>query len=217
MKVTLQGETFGFSGKIKGYTKSGLIDYMRDQGAGVSNASPNRSMSCFLVGDRAADKKIDAARALGLTLIEGDDLYALLEHGEVTLTEAAKLSLDDLIGSARALLAKTPSHAVWLELMALVDTCDEEHIEALIVYILPQTSRWPSCVLEEERTYHERQYGEFGFSASDAGKMAALLFLQLLPLRGNPQVFSASEIKGLKKASGHLPDNLLIHDWHILS
>ena len=80
VKILLDGEVFGFSGKIKGYTKDGLAEHMRAHGATVLESSPNKNMSCFLVGERAASRKIDAARALGLTIIEGGDLYTLLER-----------------------------------------------------------------------------------------------------------------------------------------
>jgi hypothetical protein len=152
-----------FSGKIKGYTKSSLAQRIRDAGGSVVT-TPNASCALFLMGERAAYKKVDKAKALGLTIVEGDVLYELLEKGEVDWDDSVPTRpLDELIADARAIFDGAPSREAWASICALADECDGDHIHDLIAYLTPQLDAWPDPSFV--RHGYDSQVGTFTHAA----------------------------------------------------
>lgn len=167
-KLKLSGSHIAFTGKIKGYTKSSLGNFIRAAGGSVAS-SPSSGVTAFLVGERAADKKVDKARALGLTIIEGDFVYELLDKGELELDSMITVrSLDELIAEARALFDGAPDHETWKQLAALVDECEPAQVEDFITYLRPQLDKWPRSVGGpiKHRT-HDFRTGIFSHAAGE--------------------------------------------------
>lgn len=140
--LEVQGGSFAFTGKIKGYTKASLSKHIQSMGGSVF-PSASSGLTAYLVGDRASDKKVDKARALGLTIVSDDALYAFLEDGKLSLDALNPTRpVNELIAEARSLLAMVPAHETWKQLAALVDECSEEQMEAFLAYLAPNLEQW---------------------------------------------------------------------------
>lgn len=142
MHITLSGQNIAFTGKIAGYTKPSLTKHLHDHGANVAPA-PKKGVTLMLVGTASADKKVNQARALGITVVEGEVLDALLRDGEVTWESAQGVAtVRDVIGELRALLDGKPDPAKWRAIVALVDQCDPAQLEDMTAYLQPQLQAW---------------------------------------------------------------------------
>ncbi len=141
-QLEIKDGVFGYSGKFKGYSQIELEQRVAALGGTVS-LSIKGDMTAFLAGSRAAHKKVDKAKSLGLKVISDDLLYELLEKGEVALEGLNPTEpVDDLISEARSVLASELNKSSWEELVKLVDRCPEERAEDLVAYLLPQMDVW---------------------------------------------------------------------------
>ncbi|CAN0424285.1 unnamed protein product, partial [Laminaria digitata] len=173
MKITVKGQSICSSGKIPGYTKQTLAARIEELG-GEHTHIPREGVDIFLAGARVAARKLDRARALGLIVLEGEAIDALIEAGELELeADVGALSRDELISEARALLDKPALYATWTAITNLVDQCDQEHLPHLLSYLSPQLARWPACVLDEQAPRYDFSLGLFGAGAGDPRVMPA--------------------------------------------
>ncbi len=169
--IRLDGASVALAGSVKGYSGSALWAHLKAQGASVSD-NPTKDADMMLVGANPSYTKVDKAKSLGLTLIEGDALHTLLEEGELELEEAPVRPLAELIADARAVFDGPPSRQAWASICALADECDDAHIDDFIAYLAPQLDAWPRVV---DHTLYSAEYtsGPFMSGAGEVRLMPA--------------------------------------------
>ena len=176
--IRLDGASVALAGSVKGYSGSALWAHLKAQGASVSD-NPTKDADMMLVGANPSYTKVDKAKSLGLTLIEGDALHTLLEEGELELEEAPVRPLAELIADARAVFDGPPSRQAWASICALADECDDAHIDDFVAYLTPQLDAWPR-VLSYARVGYDFQVGPFTHAAGEGRVMPSSWFAALL-------------------------------------
>jgi hypothetical protein len=140
MKIELEGATVCVVGRLKGWSKQTIKNAVRDAG-GAFVGTP-RDGGVVLLGNNPSGTGLTKARSRACTIVEGDDALALLSDGFVELEEAPRRTLDELVGEARALLARGAGDATFASLVALLDGCEAGHVADLANYIAPQVQSW---------------------------------------------------------------------------
>lgn len=138
MLITLDHLNISSAGRLKG--ASAILA----RTSCVQTSTLSADVDALLCGKNPSRRKVHAARALGIPVLDEAHSRALLEHGQIEWDgHQGTESLGELIGEARALLDGEPTRARWDALTLLADRCHGERLPELIAYISPHLERWP--------------------------------------------------------------------------
>lgn len=149
MHIQLKGTTFFFASRFERFpTKKSLIEALTTQGARYSESWS--AVDVYVQGTNDSNYTNPQPSLLDIPVIDEAQLLMLLKHGELDIDfvpareHYGALSIDELLGETRSVLAQPPGFEAWQTLTRLLDACKPEHRHMLLEYVRPQLAQWPT-------------------------------------------------------------------------
>jgi hypothetical protein len=144
MRFAFPNITLCIEGAFRQGTQARVAQAIKGHGGRVSTVV-NHDVNLLVVGRerRSADykgPKERKAQAIGLPIIDEHQLNLLLGRGVLELgdEEAPEASLSEVIAQARSIFDGPTTPETWTRVVALVDACVTEQLDALVDYLEPQ-------------------------------------------------------------------------------
>ncbi len=149
MALNIKGKTCAVTGTLKTMSRAEAQTRMEEMGAIISKSVSSKTD--YLVAGARAGSKISKAKRWGVTILNEDQLIALLEGKEdeeveqkaTVPTPVKPADLDEVLRVFRELLYETPTQQTWDTICELLDRCPDYALGMALDYVEGHIAHWP--------------------------------------------------------------------------